>query len=34
MLMNLVAFGAGLLVGWNLFPQPEAIKNFWAKLFG
>lgn len=25
-----VCFGAGLLVGWNLLPQPQWVRNLWV----
>jgi len=28
----IIAVGIGLLIGWNLLPQPEWIENLWAKL--
>lgn len=31
---TVVAFVAGLVVGWNLLPQPMWVKNLWAKLTG
>lgn len=34
MIWYAVAFGAGLLVGWNFLPQPEFIKDFMSKIFG
>ena len=27
-----VAFAAGLIVGWNFFPQPEVVKNLVTKI--
>jgi hypothetical protein len=24
----------GLIVGWNVLPQPEWVKNIWKKYFG
>lgn len=29
-----IGFIAGLIVGWNLLPQPEWIKTLWTKYFG
>lgn len=29
-----VGFILGLIVGWNLFPQPEWVKSLWTKYFG
>jgi hypothetical protein len=31
MIDYIVVFGLGLLIGWNLLPQPEWIKNLWDK---
>lgn len=25
---------SGLVVGWNLLPQPQWVKNLWTKYFG
>lgn len=25
--------GAGLLIGWNLFPQPDWVERLWDKIF-
>lgn len=30
MLWDLFMFGAGLVVGWNVLPQPEWVKNAYA----
>ena len=30
----IVGFVAGLIVGWNLFPQPSFIKALWTKITG
>lgn len=30
----LLAFAAGLLVGWNLLPQPAWVKSAWDNLVG
>lgn len=27
-----LAFVAGLIVGWNFFPQPEMVKNLVSKI--
>lgn len=32
MLPLIIAFGAGLVVGWNFLPQPQAMKDFIDKL--
>ena len=29
-----VAFGAGLIIGWNVLPQPQWVKDAWNKLVG
>jgi len=29
-----IGFGAGLVVGWNLLPQPVWIKGLYDKWFG
>ena len=29
-----VAFVAGAVVGWNLLPQPQCVKNLYTKIFG
>ena len=34
MLELAIAFVAGLIIGWNFLPQPEAIKNMISKIFG
>lgn len=34
MIWYAVAFGAGLLVGWNFLQQPEFIKDFMSKILG
>jgi len=31
MLWTIIAFVLGLLVGWNLLPQPPWVKNLWTK---
>lgn len=31
MLDILLAFAAGLLVGWNVLPQPKWVQNLWSK---
>ena len=31
---ELIAFVAGLVIGWNLIPQPEWVRNLWNKWFG
>ena len=28
----LAVFGIGLVVGWNLLPQPVWVKNIWDKI--
>lgn len=28
----LIAFGAGLVVGWNLLPQPAWVKNIYDRI--
>ena len=30
----LVGFVGGLVVGWNLLPQPEWVNDLWSKFFG
>lgn len=30
----IVGFAAGIIVGWNVFPQPAFIAKIYAKLFG
>lgn len=30
---TVVAFVAGLIVGWNLLPQPEWVRRMWNKVF-
>jgi len=32
MLNLLVGIVIGLFVGWNFFPQPAIVKNWWEKL--
>lgn len=27
----IVGFGVGLLVGWNVLPQPKWVASLWAK---
>lgn len=34
MIEGLIAFAAGLVVGWNLLPQPAWVKNLWSKVTG
>jgi hypothetical protein len=34
LILMLLAFAAGLVVGWNFLPQPEWVLNLWNKLFG
>lgn len=34
MIWYAVAFGAGLIVGWNFLPQPQFIKDFMDKILG
>jgi len=34
MIWYTVAFGAGLLVGWNFLSQPQFFKNFMDKILG
>lgn len=34
MIWYVVAFGAGLIVGWNFLPQPQVIKDFMDKILG
>ena len=29
-----VAFAAGLVVGWNVLPQPQFVKTLWDKVTG
>jgi len=29
MLNNLIFFAIGLIVGWNIFPQPTWVKSFY-----
>jgi len=29
-----VAFVAGAVVGWNLLPQPQRVKDLYTKIFG
>jgi len=31
---TVVAFCAGLVVGWHVLPQPEWVKSLYAKVFG
>ena len=31
---TVVAFGAGLVVGWNVLPQPKWVNNLWHKIVG
>jgi hypothetical protein len=28
---TVIAFAAGLVVGWNVLPQPQFVKNLWSK---
>lgn len=30
--MNILFFGMGLIVGWNLFPQPAWVKSIYDKV--
>jgi len=30
----LIGFAVGLVVGWNLLPQPAWVKNLWTKIVG
>jgi hypothetical protein len=30
----MVAFAAGLVVGWNVLPQPQFVKTLWNKVTG
>jgi hypothetical protein len=30
----IIGFVAGLVVGWNLLPQPTWVKGLWTKYFG
>lgn len=30
----LIGFAAGLVVGWNLLPQPAWVKKLWSKVTG
>lgn len=30
----IIGFVAGLIVGWNLLPQPTWAKNIWNKITG
>jgi hypothetical protein len=32
LLESAIFFGIGLLIGWNLLPQPEWVKNLWDKV--
>jgi len=32
MIYSIIFFIVGLLVGWNLFPQPVFVKNLWDKI--
>lgn len=32
-MLELVAFAAGLIVGWNFFPQPKVVADWVAKTF-
>lgn len=34
MLELLIAFAAGLVVGWGFLPQPEIIKSWISKILG
>lgn len=34
MLELIVGFAVGLVVGWNLLPQPAWVKNLWSKVTG
>jgi hypothetical protein len=29
-----VGFIVGVLVGWNILPQPQWVKNLWDKVLG
>jgi hypothetical protein len=31
MIDYVIIFGVGLLIGWNLLPQPEWVENLWGK---
>jgi len=28
----ILIFGAGLVIGWNVLPQPKFVKGLWDKL--
>ena len=30
----IIAFAAGLIVGWNVLPQPQWAKDLWDKISG
>jgi hypothetical protein len=34
MIEIILAFAAGLIIGWNVLPQPEWVKNIWTKIIG
>jgi hypothetical protein len=34
MITFIIAFAAGLIVGWNVFPQPAKIKKYYDEYFG
>ena len=34
MLTAVLAFAAGLIVGWNVLPQPEWVKALYGRWFG
>ena len=34
MFEGLIGFTAGLVVGWNLLPQPAWVKSLWSKITG
>lgn len=31
MFTAIISFAAGLLIGWNVLPQPEWVKKLWDK---
>jgi len=30
----LLGMGIGLIIGWNLLPQPMWVQNLWNRMFG
>jgi len=34
LILMAIAFGGGLVIGWNLLPQPAWAKALWTKVTG